>query len=58
MHRTWLSNRVFDSYDAILDACYDAWLRITTTRLTQVLHHSKALAKADEGPKILCCIEF
>jgi hypothetical protein len=58
MHWRWLSNRVFDSYDAILDACYDAWLRITTTRLTQVLHHSKAPAKTGEGPKILCCIEF
>jgi hypothetical protein len=29
MRQTWLSNRVFDSYDAILDASCDAWLRIT-----------------------------
>ena len=29
MRQTWLSNRVFDSYDVILDACCDAWLRIT-----------------------------
>ncbi len=29
MRQTWLSNRVFDSYNAILDACCDAWLQIT-----------------------------
>ena len=29
MRQTWLSNRVFDSYDAILDASCDAWLRVT-----------------------------
>jgi transposase len=29
LRQTYLSNRVFDSYDAILDACCEAWLRIT-----------------------------
>jgi len=28
LRQTWLSNRVFDTYDAILDAACDAWNRL------------------------------
>ncbi|GAB6052852.1 hypothetical protein JCM17960_16720 [Magnetospira thiophila] len=28
MRQNWLSNRVFDSYDAIVEACCDAWNRL------------------------------
>ena len=29
MRDNWLSNRVFDSYDAILDHCCEAWNKLT-----------------------------
>jgi transposase len=29
MRENWLSNRVFQSYDAIVDHCCDAWNRLT-----------------------------
>ena len=29
LRANWLSNRVFDSYDAIIDAACDAWNRLT-----------------------------
>jgi len=28
MRQNWLSNRVFDSYDAIIDAAYEAWQKL------------------------------
>lgn len=29
LRQNWLSNRVFDNYDAIIDTAYDAWRRLT-----------------------------
>jgi transposase len=29
MRDNWLSNRVFQSYDTILDHCYEAWHKLT-----------------------------
>lgn len=29
MRQNWLSNRIFEDYDAILDAASDAWNRLT-----------------------------
>lgn len=29
LRQNWLSNRVFNSYDAIVDACCDAWNALT-----------------------------
>ncbi len=28
LRANWLSNRVFETYDAIIDACCDAWRRL------------------------------
>ncbi len=28
MRNTWLSNRIFQSYDQIVDLCCDAWMRL------------------------------
>ena len=32
LRQTWLSNRVFDTYDAIIDAACDAWNSLWTSR--------------------------
>jgi hypothetical protein len=31
LRQNWLSNRVFDSYDAIIDATCDAWQKLIAT---------------------------
>ena len=29
MRHNWLSNRIFNSYDQIIDLCCDAWTKLT-----------------------------
>ena len=42
----WLSHKVWNTYDAILDACCDAWNTLTRTpeRLTSITSRSWATA--------------
>ena len=46
LRQTWLSNRVFADYAAILEAACDAWRRITAMpdKLTQITFRSWALS--------------
>ena len=45
----WLSHKVWDTYDAILDACCDAWNRFAQQpeRLTSITNRSWANAVID-----------
>ena len=46
LRSNWLSHKVWDTYDAILDACCDAWNTLTRTpeRLTSITSRSWATA--------------
>ena len=46
LRSNWLSHKVWDTYDAILDACCDAWNTLTRApeRLTSITSRSWATA--------------
>jgi hypothetical protein len=49
LRANFLSHRVWDSYEAIVDACCDTWNKLMSTpkRLASITHRAWARAVAD-----------
>ncbi|GJD53587.1 IS630 family transposase ISGdi5 [Methylobacterium crusticola] len=55
LRQTWLSNRVFSTYEKIIDAACDAWRRLTSEpdTITSIGSREWALAGQRRGPLVL-----
>ena len=53
LRANWLAISVFDDYDAIVDACCDAWNRFAQTARDRLLHHLTPMGKGHPiGPLV------
>ena len=48
----WLAISVFDDYDAIVDACCDAWTRFAEQNRPRLLNNLPAMGKAQEVSRL------